>query len=137
MAAGPVITKPPRSAAPHLRKFTAEVFANLARKTKYVDPGLASVWPAIVGPEIARLCRPGKLSGGRSSRTLELIASNGSAAARVQFEAAAIRRKVNDHLGPDVVGHISVRQSALREADPRLQGALARFRAAIAERKRD
>lgn len=133
-----VVTKPARSAAPHFRRYAAGVFADLARKTKFVDPKLIESWPALVGPEIAALCRPGRLSAGRAGRTLELIAPNGAAAARVQFEVDAIRRRLNHHLGPGAVGHISVRQSASpAPADARLDGALARFRASIRQKSGD
>lgn len=134
----PVVTRPARQGPPHLRRYAAGIVAGLARKTKFVDPALGVDWPAIVGAEIAALCRPGKLSGGRFGRTLEVIAPNGAAAARVKFEAASIRRKVNDVLGPGVVGHISVRQSAaIAEADPRLEAVLSRFRASVRRRKDD
>ena len=128
------VTRPARKAPPQLNRFAARVFADLAQKTKFVDPNLAANWAAIVGPEIASLCRPGMLSGGRAGRTIELIAPNGAAAARVQFEAEAIRRRLNGHLGPGVVGHVSVRQSAACTSDPKLDGALARFRASIRQK---
>jgi len=133
-----IVTKPARSPPPHLRRYTAGVFADLARRTRYVDPALIEAWPALVGAEIAGLCRPGRLSGGRTGRTLELIAPNGAAAARVQFEAEAIRRRLNDYLGPGAIGHISLRQSASGQpGEVRLAGALARFRASILEKSRD
>jgi hypothetical protein len=132
-----IVTKPARQPPPRVHRYAAKVFADLAQKTKFVDPGLAASWSAIVGGEFASLCRPGRLSGGRAGRTLELIARNGPAAARIQFEAEAIRGLVNTHLGPGTVGHISVRQSAARPSDVRLVGALARFKASIREKKGD
>lgn len=129
------VTRPARAAPPHLRRYAAGVFADLARRTRFVDPNLIEAWPALVGAEIAGLCRPGRLSGGRAGKTLELIAPNGAAAARVQFEAEAIRRRLNDHLGPGVIGHISVRQSANPAvSDGHLEGALARFKASVRQK---
>ncbi len=137
----PVVTRPARSAPPAVGRIAARIFADLARKTRYVDPNLAADWPRIVGPEIAGLCRPGRLTGGRLGRTLEVFAPNGAAAARVQFEAESIRRKVNELLGPGAVGRIAVRQAGARPNDgvggerSRLETALGRFRSAVSSKK--
>lgn len=135
----PVVTKPVRSAPPGVGRIAARIFSDLARQTRYVDPNLAADWPRIVGPKIAGLCRPGRLTGGRLGRTLEVFAPNGAAAARVQFEAEAIRRRVNEFLGPGAVGRIAVRQAAARLGEggegAGLESALGRFRAAVSAKK--
>ena len=134
----PIKTRPPIPAAPSVGKFSAGVFADLAKSTRYVDPKLAADWPKIVGEETADLCRPGRLTGGHRGRTLEVFAANAAAAAKVQFEAEAIRRKVNDFLGPDTVGRLSViHKEEPRRSDPNddpetpLGSALSRFRASV------
>jgi hypothetical protein len=126
-----VETRVARRAPPPVRRFTSEVFAGLARQTRFTDPTLVAQWSNLVGPSIAALCRPGTLSGGRFGRTLELVAPDGAAAARVAFEAEAIRRKVNEVLGPGVVSRIAVRQAGRIEPDARLSSALARFRQSV------
>lgn len=140
MASSPIQTRAARAAAPPIRRYGAQVFAELARITNYVDPNLAASWSAIAGEDLARLCRPGRLSGGRIGRTLEVIAADGAAAALVQFEAESLRRNVNDFLGPGAVGRIYVRQAGQRsdgassaEGSP-LGGALSRFRASVSAR---
>ncbi|MBB5518957.1 DUF721 domain-containing protein [Amphiplicatus metriothermophilus] len=140
MARDRLETRPPRPAPPAIGRYAAKVFADLARETRYADPALAERWPTLAGPALADLCRPGKLTGARGG-TLEVFVPHGAAAARVQFEAEALRRRLNDYLGPDRVGRILVRQagapasrakpqaaSRSGEASP-LDGALARFRA--------
>lgn len=128
--ADPVDTRPARLGPPSAGRRAARIFADLAHKTRYVDPALAGHWPTIVGPEIAGLCRPGRLSGGRIGRTLEVHCRSAAAAARVQFEAETIRRKANGFLGPGAVGRVLVRQaeSPAAPADDRLAAALGRFR---------
>lgn len=132
-------TRPARPAPPAIGRYAAKVFADLARQTRYVDPDLAAEWPRIVGRELALLCRPGRLTGGRIGRTLEILAATGAGATKVQFEAEAIRRRMNEVLGPGVVGRVIVRQTSTLPAGgdgARLKTALSRFRAAIALRNR-
>lgn len=138
-----VRTKPARQAPPPIRRFAAAVLVDLARRTKFVDPALAAAWTKIVGPELAALCRPGRMTGGRAGRTLEVFAPHGAAAARVQVEAEAIRRAANEYLGPGVIARIAVRQAgrgaaAAGSADgaDALGSALGRFRASIGANKR-
>lgn len=131
----PIKTRPARKAPPPVGRFTAAIFAELARKTRFVDPAIASRWPDLVGTEIAGLCRPGRLAGGGRGGTLEIVVADGAAAARVEFEAEAIRRRLNDALGPGAIGRLVVRQRASGAADdPRLAAALSRFRAAVKKR---
>jgi hypothetical protein len=111
----PVRTKPARAAPPAVRRPATKVFIDLARRTQFCDPSLVTHWPRIAGPELAPLSRPGRLTGGGVGRTLEVIAPNGPAANRVQFEAEGLRRRVNDFLGPGVVARIAVRQVAPRQ----------------------
>lgn len=137
----PVHTKPARRAPPSIRGAAAQVLAALARQTCFVDPALVTQWPLMVGEELAGLCRPGRLTGGRIGRTLELITPNGAAAARIAIETEAIRRRVNDFLGPGAVERVVIRQGggeqppSLDDDDPRPDGpvraALSRFRATL------
>ncbi len=142
-------TRPARSAAPGLGRTTASVFADLARKTKYVDPALAERWPALAGEKLAALSRPGRLTGRGQGKTLELRVSSGAAAAAVQMETDGLIARVNAYLGPGTVSRIAVIQSggAARAAAPAppagdpappddagLSSALASFRAAVNRR---
>ena len=135
----PANTRPARPAPPGVGRAAARVFSDLARATRYVDPALADNWPTLVGRELADLCMPGRLSGGRLARTLEIWCSSGAAAARIQFEAETIRRKLNEFMGPGAVGRILVRQRAsAAKADPddRLGAALGRFRSSVSDEDR-
>lgn len=134
-----ILTKPARPAPPAVGRAAARIVSDLARKTRFVDPALAADWAGVIGRELAALCRPGRLSGGRGGRTLEIYAKNGAAAARVRFEAETIRRKVNDYLGPGAVGRIVVRQAGndRNTQTDRLDSALGRFRAGIAARRNE
>jgi len=134
----PIKTRPPIPAAPTVGRFSANVFAGLAKSTKYVDPKLATNWAKIIGEESADLCRPGRLTGGRTGRTLEIFARNATAAAKIHFEAEAIRRKVNDFLGPDAVGRLTIihkeepnRSTPAEDTATPLGSALSRFRASV------
>jgi len=136
--AAPVVTRAARPSAPGLGRYSAQVLAELARQTRFVDPNLAADWSRIVGADFAALCRPGRLSGGRSGRTLEIVATSGAAASRLHFEAEAIRRKVNEYLGPGAVARIAVRQAGAKGPDSddgKLDAALGRFRAAVTAKK--
>lgn len=150
-----VKTRPVRAALPAVSRYSSKVLTGLAQRTKYVDPALAERWRSLVGDELASLARPGRLTGGRTGRTLEVIAQTAAAAARVNFDAETIRRKVNTYLGPDTVGRITVliRSGGQSTADirdgpdgpsgdttnapsPPLGSALSRFRASVTQKAR-
>ncbi|MEL6212649.1 MAG: DciA family protein [Pseudomonadota bacterium] len=146
-----VKTKPPRAALPAISRFSTAVFSGLARRTKFVDPALAERWRTLVGDELAALSRPGRLTGGKTGRTLEVMAPSAAAAARLNFEAETIRRGVNTFLGPDTVGRIAVlvrtpeperrNETDLRDqtptsaGSPALEPVLSRFRASVKKRQ--
>ena len=135
---GPVKTRPARRPPPSIGRYSSKIFAELAGRTNYVDPALASRWVELVGPEIAALCRPGRLTGGRIGATLEVFAPSGAAASRAQFEAETMRRRLNEYLGPGRVGRITVLQRAAKAAaEPAgpLGAALSRFRASVTQKK--
>lgn len=142
-------TRARRSPPPRLGRLTAGVFANLAKKTNYIDPAIADHWLTIAGPEIAALCRPGRITGDRRARSLEVYAPSGAAGAQLQYLTDDLRQRVNNYLGPNAIARITVKQSASRsrgpgpnhdskravstEASP-LEGALASFRRSIGKK---
>lgn len=125
----PAPTRPARPGPPPLGKVSAGLLEDLARRTRFVDPDLIARWPALAGPEIARLCRPGRLTGGRDGRTLEIIVPHGAAAASVEFASETLRRRLNDYFGPNAIARISVIQGPAPKGGPaRTGGGLSRFR---------
>ncbi|MHA7872758.1 MAG: DciA family protein [Hyphococcus sp.] len=135
-------TRPARRGPPKLSRASAAVFSALVRKTKYADPALAENWPAIAGAAIAARCRPGRVTGGRAGRTLEVFVPSGAAAAELQMRADDLLARVNRYLGPGAVARIAIRQVASAKQKPPAQGetssdlgrALASFRAAVSNR---
>ncbi len=121
----PPPTRAARASAPALSRFSADILADLARKTRFVDPELIARWPSLAGPDLARLCRPGRLTGGREGRTLEVIVPHGAAAATVEFSSEMLRRRLNDYFGPGSIARIAVIQGP---AAPTARGGLSRFR---------
>lgn len=143
----PLKTKPPRPAAPRLSRMTANIFAELAKKTRFIDPSLAESWPALAGERIAALSRPGRITGQGRDKTLEIHVRDGAAAAEVQMEADALIQRLNSYLGPRAVARLKVRQSGREETpakpppaadrsddDSPLGAALASFRSAVKRR---
>ncbi|MEM8771880.1 MAG: DUF721 domain-containing protein [Pseudomonadota bacterium] len=140
-------TRPVRRAPPKVSRAASDIFAKLARKTRYAEPGLAENWSEIAGAELASLGRPGRLTGRPPDRTLEIMTPDGGAAAQIQMNADALIRSVNRYLGPGAVARIAVRQRAAarsrqtaptgdepsgenESANP-LGAALSRFRASV------
>jgi hypothetical protein len=103
-------TRKVRQGPPALARLSAGVLENLARKTCFVDPEIIGHWPTLAGPELSRLCRPGRMTGGRTGRTLEVIVPHGAAAASVEFAAETLRRRLNDYFGPGAIARILVVQ---------------------------
>ncbi len=91
----PPRTRGARAAPPPLARFTSALIADLARQTRFVDPEIAARWTELAGPEMSKLCRPGRLTGGPSGRTLEVIVPHGAAAAAVEFAAETLKRRLN------------------------------------------
>jgi hypothetical protein len=129
-------TRPVRPAPPKAGRFGVSIIARLAKQTKFVDPALAARWSEIAGEEIATLCRPGRMTGARQDRTLEIRAYSGAAATQLQMLAETLLARVNAYLGPGAVSRIAIRQA--QSARPRekapdgaLDAALSSFRAAV------
>ena len=115
-------TRPARRAAPSIARASAKVFSTLAQQTKYADPALADNWPDIAGPDIARLCRPGKLTGRGPGRTLEVRVPSGAAAAQIQMMTDPLLTRLNAYLGPGGVARITITQAS-RAHEPANPGA--------------
>ncbi len=133
-------TKPARRGPPKIARASASIFATLAKKTKFVDPALADHWPTIAGAEIASLCRPGRITGMRAARTLEVVTPSGAAAAQLQMLADELKSRVNRYLGPNAIAKIAIRQANRGPAETEiadsapLAQALASFRNAVNRR---
>jgi hypothetical protein len=115
-------TRGPRPAAPQVGRFAAALIADLARQTRFVDPDIAARWTELAGPELSKLCRPGRMTGGVAGRTLEVIVPHGAAAASVEFAAETLKRRLNGYFGPGAIERIAVLQGPATSADvtPRL-----------------
>lgn len=130
-------TKPPRSAPPPIRRSIGDIIARLAQTTSYVDPSLVAAWSELAGDKIARIARPGRLSGGRQGRTLEVYVSSGAAATEIQFESRGLIDRLNEYFGTGVIGHIHIVQTGSAASKSRTEprsspqsggGGLSRFR---------
>ena len=135
-------TRAARSAPPQVGGAAAAIFSQLAQKTRFMEPKLAADWPRIAGAEVAKLCRPGRINGGRRNASLELYAISSAAATRVQFEEERILRALNDYFGPGAIGRLVIRhrqgveppQQKRNDAEPSLSSALSRFRQSVSAR---
>ncbi len=145
-------TRPTRRAAPNIGRASASVFSRLLKKTNYADPALCDHWPNIAGPEIAALCRPGRLTGRGPDRTLEIHTPSGAAATQLQMQTEALKARINRYLGPGAITRITIVQSAVAaqphtgqsQPESHISGdgaalgtALSSFRAAINRKNRD
>ncbi len=98
---------------------------------------LKADWSAVVGPDLARVCRPDAVIGGRSARTgkaLRLRVS-GAAALEVQHRSAQIVDRVNAYFGHRAVDEIKLVQGSIPappvprlppRIDPAVEQAMAR-----------
>lgn len=74
---------------------------------------LLTQWPEIAGAEIARACRPVKISYGKGGMgaTLTLL-TTGAAAPLLQMQLPALRERVNACYGYNAISRISLTQTA-------------------------
>lgn len=98
MASQPLKTKPARPASPRIGRAVQSQVAELAQKAGAMDPGLVALWPEIVGPELAKLCRPVKVNRRGRAASLVVAASNGAAAMRIQYAQSEIVQRAASFL---------------------------------------
>lgn len=137
----------------HFRKLTAAAF----QRHGFAQQDIASHWPQIAGPELARACVPERIRWPRGQAgdktlmggTLEVKAYAGRGL-DVQHGCGLLVERVNQFLGHQAITHVKVRQSAdmppappARRAapptapepagfdDPQLAAALARLESGI------
>jgi hypothetical protein len=65
---------------------------------------LATTWPDVVGPRLAKESAPVTLEGG----VLTVVASSGPWGAQVSFLAEEIRRRTNEALGNEAIMRVNV-----------------------------
>lgn len=117
-------TRPRRSVPPKLARFSGDVLAQLARRTRFVDPALCRDWSEIVGAEIAALCRPGRINGPPGRRKIELIARGGAESTAAQMKSDEILSALRRYLGPGAIDGLTFRRVRDPEETPL---ALSRF----------
>ncbi|MEM9496089.1 MAG: DUF721 domain-containing protein [Pseudomonadota bacterium] len=135
----PFRTKAARRAPPKLARAGADLVARLAKQTKFVDPSLAEHWQTIVGAEVANLCRPGRITGHRGARALEVYVTSGAKASELHYQLEDMKSRLNAYLGPNAVSRIVVKQLARRQksggadedGSAALEKALASFRRSV------
>lgn len=133
LAMGPVPVA--RLLAKVTRPLTGRVSATTAR--------LALDWPQVVGPALAAVTAPERLSGGKGGRVLTIRAV-GPVALELQHLAPQLIERINAHLGPGAVARLKFLQSVPGFAEPQAPAsapprrapdpqALARLDAALAD----
>jgi len=90
------------------RSLAASVFA----RKGFPDPTLVLRWAEIVGPDVARLARPIRLSAGPDGGTLTLKAEPG-ASVFLQHETPALCERINTYLGQPAVSRLRFVQGPL------------------------
>lgn len=115
----------------------------LAGRIQAATARLALDWPQVVGPALAAVTAPERLSGGKGARVLTIRAA-GPVALELQHLAPQLIERINAHLGPGAVARLRFVQSAPGFAEPQAPPplpprrapdpqALARMEAALAE----
>jgi len=91
------------------RSLAASAFA----RKGFADPTLVLRWAEIVGPEVARLARPIRLSQGADGGTLTLKAEPG-ASVFLQHETPVLCERINAYLGRAAVRRLRFIQGPLQ-----------------------
>lgn len=87
------------------------------RRNGFTDPALVLHWKAIAGPDIARLCRPLKLSEGAQGGVLTLLAEP-AAAVFLQHESRILCAAINTYLGRPAVARLKFVPGVLSRRSP-------------------
>ena len=84
-----------------------------AHSRGFAESRLLTQWDAIVGPEISRMARPGKISYAKSGMGATLTVSvSGSNAPVVAMQVDAIRQRVNACYGYNAISRVRIDQSS-------------------------
>jgi hypothetical protein len=104
-----------------LPALTRTAFRNTLGGRGFVEAGLITEWPAVVGEEIGRISRPVQLAFPRGERKAGVltIACSGAAALELQHLKPQILDRVNTHFGYGAVAEIRFRQGDRRSATGR------------------
>jgi hypothetical protein len=97
-------------------KAAAPLLRGAGAKRGFAEQRLMTQWPALVGPALATLCRPVKMSfrrGDGLGATL-VVEAEGPAALEIQHQAPALAERVNAVYGYRAVERIKVVQTAPR-----------------------
>jgi hypothetical protein len=71
-------------------------------------------WPELAGPELARLCRPVRVSYGRKGLGATLVIETpGAAAPLVQTRVEALRARINAVYGYNAIARVQVQQGGM------------------------
>ena len=106
---GPLRTLPARRGPPPVRAQMAPHLARLAKRSGAMDPQLAERWDEVAG-DVAPLCRPVRLRRGRGGVTLEVQATSGAAAMRVEYAQSALLARARTVLGEPNLKRLRVTQ---------------------------
>jgi hypothetical protein len=87
------------------------------RRIQAAAARLALDWPLVVGPALAAVTAPVRLSGGKDGRVLTIRAA-GPVALELQHLAPQLIERINAHLGPGAVARLKFLQSAPGFAEP-------------------
>ena len=83
-----------------------------AHSRGFAEARLLTQWEAIVGPEIACIARPGKVSYAKGSMGATLtVSASGSNAPLVSMQSDAIRKRVNACYGYNAISRVRIDQS--------------------------
>ena len=106
----------PTRLAVELPGLTRTAFRNSAGGRGFAEAGLVTEWPAIVGPEVARMSRPVQLAFPRGERKggVITIQCGGAAALELQHLKPQILERINSHFGYGAVAELRFRQGDAR-----------------------
>lgn len=107
---------PRHRGAPPLQSIVTKALAPILREAGPAPGSLQARWPEIVGPAIAKVTSPLRVSSGRTGATLHLAAPS-AAAPMLQHAAAHIIERVNLATGANVK-HLKIIHSGVPKAHP-------------------
>jgi hypothetical protein len=109
----PELPLPPRrNRTASVGRDAAALGSGIFARAGFRNPTLVTRWADIVGPEVARICQPVKLSEGASGGVLTLKAEPG-ASLFLQHESRLLCEKINAYLGHSAVVRLRFVQGPL------------------------
>lgn len=110
-------SKGPARGAPSLGRLLPKAAAKILKRRGFAEARILGQWAEIVGPELARMATPERLTGRDAGRAGTLVVkAEGGAALALQHQLDMLIERINTHCGEEAVARIRLVQTSRKRS---------------------